>query len=56
MRGNWILVILPFFILWLLQPTFQAASVPNLLKGGVIGIYLSISIISLLQMRRHRRI
>ncbi len=53
MRGaNLILAVLPLFILWLLIPAFQAASVPNLVKGSVIGLYLSISIISLLQMRR----
>jgi len=52
MRGNWILVVLPPFILWLLLPAFQASDLSNLVKGSVIGIYLSISIISLLQMRR----
>ena len=52
MRGNWILVVLPPFILWLLVPAFQAAETSNLIKGSVIGLYLSISIISLLQMRR----
>ncbi len=53
MRGtNLILAVLPVFILWLLIPAFQAAPMSNLVKGSVIGLYLSISIISLLQMRR----
>ncbi len=49
------LVILPLIILWLLVPVLKTPTVSNALKGFVIGIYMSISIISLMNIRRAGR-
>jgi len=46
-HANLALFILPLIILWLLVPAFKASSFPAIIKGGVIGIYLSLTLIGL---------
>lgn len=51
MRGsNFVLVIAPLIILVMLIPAFEASTFPNAIKGGVVGLYLGISFIGLLQL------
>ena len=51
MRGvNIALVVVPLLILWLLEPAFKASSFPAIVKGGVIGLYLSLSVIGVYEM------
>ena len=51
MRGlNLALAVVPLLILWLLVPAFKASSFPPVAKGGVIGLYLSLSLIGVYEM------
>ena len=48
--SNVILVFAPIAILIVLMPVFEASTFPNIVKGFVIGLYLSISFIGLIKM------
>ena len=48
--SNVILVFAPIAILLVLMPVFEASTFPNIIKGGVIGLYCAISFIGLLKM------
>lgn len=51
MRGmNLALVVVPLIILWLLMPALKASSFPAIAKGGVIGLYASLSLIGIYEM------
>jgi len=51
MRGsNLVLIVAPIIILVMLMPAFEASTFPNIIKGGVIGLYLSLSFIGLLKL------
>ena len=51
MQGSHIILIFaPIVILVILAPAFEASTFPNIVKGGVIGLYLSLSIIGIGQV------
>lgn len=51
MRGrNLALAVVPLMILWLLMPSLKASTFPAITKGGVIGLYFSLSLIGLYEM------
>jgi len=51
MRGaNWVFVILPLIILWMLVPAFKASTFPAIIKGGIIGLYISLFLIGLYEL------
>jgi len=51
MRGSTlVLIIAPLIILGMLIPAFEASTFPNIIKGGVVGLYLSLSFIGLAQL------
>lgn len=54
LRFNLALFILPPLILWMMVPAFVASTFPAIAKGGVIGIYLSISYIGFTELRKKR--
>lgn len=45
-----VLVFAPIAILLMLMPTFEASTLPAIIKGSVVGLYLSISFIGILKM------
>lgn len=47
--SNKILVFAPIAILMVLVPVFEASTFPNIIKGGVIGLYCAISLIGVLK-------
>ena len=49
-RSNVILVFAPITILFVLVPAFEASTFPNIIKGGIIGLYCAISFIGVLKM------
>jgi len=51
MRGFTLaLAILPLIILWVLAPAFKASTFPSIMKGGVIGLYMALSIIGVYEL------
>jgi len=51
MRGaNVALIFIPLIILWLLVPAFKATTFPPIIKGGVIGLYLGLSLIGVYEL------
>jgi len=51
MRGaNLVLVIVPLLILWVLVPAFKASTFPAIIKGGVIGLYIGLSVIGVYEL------
>lgn len=51
MQGSHIILIFaPITILVILIPTFEASTFPAIIKGSVIGLYLSLSIIGVRQV------
>ena len=53
--SNVVLVFAPIAILLVLMPVFEASTFPNIIKGGVIGLYCAISIIGVLKMLEELR-
>jgi flagellar biosynthesis protein FliR len=53
--SNVVLVFAPLAILLVLMPVFEASTFPNIIKGGVIGLYCAISIIGVLKMLEELR-
>jgi len=50
MRGsNFVLIVAPIAILVMLAPAFEASTLPNIIKGSVIGLYASLSFIGLVK-------
>lgn len=50
MRGsNFVLVVAPIAILIMLVPAFEASTFPKIIKGGVIGLYISLTVIGLMK-------
>ena len=50
MRGsNFVLVVAPIAILLMLVPAFEASTFPKIIKGAVIGLYISLSVIGLMK-------
>ena len=48
MQGsNLILVVAPMAILAMLMPSIEASTFPNIIKGSVMGLYMSLSVIGL---------
>ena len=50
MQGsNFVLVVAPIAILIMLVPAFEASTFPKIIKGSVIGLYISLSFIGLMK-------
>jgi len=47
---NLALALIPLIILWVLVPVFKASTFPPIIKGGVIGLYMSLSFIGLYEL------
>lgn len=47
--SNFILVVAPIAILIMLMPAFEASTFPNIIKGSVVGLYISLSFIGLMK-------
>jgi len=47
--SNFILIFAPILILILLEPAFEASTFSNGIKGMVIGLYVSLSIVGLIK-------
>lgn len=51
MRGsNFVLFLAPIAILIMLVPAFEASTFPKIVKGSVIGIYISLSLIGVIKV------
>ena len=47
--SNLILVFAPIVILVLLEPAFRGSTLPSIIKGSVIGLYIGLSVIGLIK-------